>query len=142
LTCLTKSEYEVFWKWFNDRLQVNFPSTKNYALEGGLDLNTLAEDFVRYKVFSEKEAAFALLDRVDIDRNGKVSYREFVASMTAHNDDLEETALLRKFIYSLKSDMEKKKKQDSKAAVAKKLHKMIQERKLHAEFISQTKKFR
>jgi hypothetical protein len=134
----------VFWKWFNDRLQEHFPATKNYdyALEGGLDLSTLADDFVRYKVFSEKAAAYALLERVDIDRNGKVSYREFVASMTTHNDDLEETALLRKFIYSLKSDMQKKKRQDSKAAVTKKLHKMIQERKMAKEFISRSKSYR
>jgi hypothetical protein len=62
--------------------------------------------------------------------------------MTTHNDDLEETALLRKFIYSLKSDMQKKKRQDSKAAVTKKLHKMIQERKMAKEFISRSKSYR
>jgi len=88
-------------------------------------------------VFPEKKDAFALLDRVDIDRNGKLSYREFVASMTAHNDNLEETALLRRFIFSLKSGMEKKKRQEGKDAVRKKLHKMIQERKMTAVLISQ-----
>jgi hypothetical protein len=135
LTHLVKSEYEIFWKWFTDRLQENFPTPKMYALEGeDIDLNKLAEDFVRYGVFPDKKDAFALLERVDIDKNGKVSYREFVASMTADNDNLEETALLRKFIFSLKSGIEKKKRHENKEAATKKLHKMIQERKMAAAF--------
>lgn len=137
---------KIFWKWFNDRLQEHFPDSKNHAQthaqthasRGGVDLSNLAQDFVRWGVFSNTSAAFALLERIDIDRNGKVSHREFVDVMTAHNEDLAETALLRKFIFSLKSKMDRERWADNKAAVSKKLHKMIQERKMAAAFVAQT----
>ena len=132
-----RCDVKVFWKWFTVRLQDNFPTPKSYAQEGeALDLSSLADDFVRYGVFPDKKGAFALLDRVDIDRNGKVSKREFVASMTAVNDNLEEIAILREFLFSLKSNIEKKKRHDKKISVSNKLHKMIKERKMTALYLS------
>ena len=127
------SHVQVFWKWFTVRLQENFPTNKLYAYEVDADLSALAEDFVKHGVFPDKKGAESLLERVNIDKNGKVSYREFVASMTADNFHLEETAHLRKFIYSLKSNMRKKKREEIKNLVTKKLHKMIQERKMAAQ---------
>lgn len=133
---------QVFWKWFTVRLEENFPTPKSYALEGeALDLTSLADDFVRHGVYPDKKGAFTLLERVDIDRNGKVSKREFVASMTAANDNLEEVAILRKFVFTLKSGIEKQKRLDNKASVSNKLHKMIKERKMTALYLrSQVKR--
>ena len=66
----------------------------------GIDVNKVAEEFVKHKIFRNKGDALAFLDKVDLDGNGALSYEEFCEGLESVNDYLQ-VLLLKKFIHSL-----------------------------------------
>mmetsp|Transcript_16632 Transcript_16632/g.25031 ORF Transcript_16632/g.25031 Transcript_16632/m.25031 type:complete len:230 (+) Transcript_16632:224-913(+) len=106
---LTKKEFSTFWNWFTSRLD-------DFQCEDGIKIDRVIDDFVKNGVFKSRADSAFFLHRIDSDRNGSISFEEFMTGLTCGTDS-QQIMLLRKFITSLQAD---KKKIDRRKAKRKK----------------------
>lgn len=100
---ITKEDFERFWEWFESRVD------KHERNDGEISIDKLIDDFVYFGVVATKQEATHMLQQIDSDSSGTISFEELMSGMGT--GDVSQMTRLKYFMSNI-TRMTNKQKED------------------------------